>query len=275
MDYETKPASDHPMPDLVKQLNLGFEDYLIPIHLDLPYFLTMLRKDGTDLTVSRVLIADGVPAGIALIARRGWTSRLAAMGISPEWRGKGAGTWFMNELLREARERGEREMVLEVIEQNEPAVALYTRSGFEIVRRLVGLIRRDAQEPNAANQLEELDLREMARLVWTYGLPDLPWQISAESIAQMNPPACAYRDGPAVVAISNPEAEHVAVWSLLVMPEARGRHLGTRMLRNIIAQFPGKTWHVPAVCPEGFARTFEQAGFEKESLTQWQMRMVL
>ena len=138
----------------------------------------------------------------------------------------------------------------------------------------MGFTRKDAQEPGA-NPLEEMDLREMASLVCKHGLPDLPWQISAESIAQMNPPACAYRDGPAVVAISNPEAEHVAVWSLLVMPEARGRHLGTRMLRNIIAQFPGKTWHVPAVCPEGLVKTFEQAGFEKESLTQWQMRMVL
>ena len=273
MDYKLRPASDYPLPDLVNYLNLGFENYLVPIHLDLPYFLTMLRKDGTDLTVSRVLIADGTPVGIALIARRGWTSRLAAMGISPEWRGKGAGTWFMNELLREARERGEREMVLEVIEQNEPAVALYTRSGFEIVRRLVGFIRRDAQEQEA-DPLEKVDLREMARLVWMYGLPDLPWQISAESIAQMNPPARAYRDGPAFVAVSNPEAEHVVVWSLLVMPEARGNHLGARTLRNIIAQFPGKTWHVPAVCPEEFAGTFQQAGFERESLAQWQMQAI-
>ena len=274
MDYETRPASDYPLPDLVSYLNLGFENYLVPIHLDLPYFLTMLRKDGTDLTASRVLIADGTPAGIALIARRGWTSRLAAMGISPEWRGRGMGTWFMDELLREARERGEHGMVLEVIEQNEPAVALYKRAGFETVRRLVGLIRRDAQEPNAADQLEEVDLREMAHLVWTHGLPNLPWQISAESIAQMNPPARTFRDGPAYVAISNPEAEHVVVWSLLVMPEARGNHLGARMLRNIVAQFPGKTWHVPAVCPEEFGGTFQQADFERESLAQWQMQAI-
>lgn len=273
MDYKLRPASDYPLPDLVNYLNLGFENYLVPIHLDLPYFLTMLRKDGTDLTVSRVLIADGTPVGIALIARRGWTSRLAAMGISPEWRGRGAGAWFMEELLREARERGEHRMVLEVIEQNEPAVALYKRAGFETVHRLVGFTRKDAQEPGA-NPLEEMDLREMASLVCKHGLPDLPWQISAESIAQMNPPARAYRDGPAFVAVSNPEAEHVVVWSLLVMPEARGNHLGVRTLRNIIAQFPGKTWHVPAVCPEEFAGTFQQAGFERESLAQWQMQAI-
>ena len=271
MEYELKPASDHPLPDLVNDLNLGFENYLVPIHMDAPYFLTMLRKDGLDLNSSRILLANGAACGIALIARRGWTSRLAAMGISLEWRGRGAGTWFMNKLLHEARERGERAMQLEVIEQNEPAVALYKRAGFEIVRRLAGFIRQDAQEQEG-DSLEELDLREMARLVWKYGLPDLPWQVSAESIAQMNPPARAYRHGPAYIAISNPEAEHVAVWSVLVEPEARGNSLGARILRQVIAQFPGKTWHVPAVYPEEFSRTCQQAGFEPESLTQWQMK---
>ena len=274
MDYKLRPASDYPLPDLVNYLNLGFENYIVPIGVDVPYFLTMLRRDGTDLTASRVLLAGDIPAGIALIARRGWTSRLAAMGISLEWRGRGAGTWFINGLLREARERGERAMELEVIEQNEPAVTLYKRAGFETVRRLVGFTRKDAQEPGA-NPLEEMDLREMASLVCKHGLPDLPWQLSAESIAQMNPPARAYQDGLAYVAVSNPEAEHVAVWSLLVKPEARGQCLGAHMLKQVIAQFPGKTWHVPAVCPEEFAGTFQQAGFERESFSQWQMRAKL
>ena len=42
----------------------------------------MVRKDGIDLAISRVLFTDDEPVGIALIARRGWTSRLAAMGIA-------------------------------------------------------------------------------------------------------------------------------------------------------------------------------------------------
>ena len=59
---------------------------------------------------------------------------------------------------------------------------------------------------------------------------------------------------------------------MLVEPETRGNSLGARILRQVIAQFPGKTWHVPAVYPEEFSRTFQQAGFEPESLTQWQMK---
>ena len=84
MDFDTAPASNYPLPDLVQILNRGFEDYFVPIQFNTTTFLNMLRKDGIDLTASRVLIADDQPCGIALIARRGWTSRLAAMGIAKE-----------------------------------------------------------------------------------------------------------------------------------------------------------------------------------------------
>src|SRR5690349_8771507 len=124
MNLELKPASDYSLPDLVDILNRGFENYFVPIAFNVNTFLNMLRKDGTDLTSSRVLLIDDKTAGIALIARRGWTSRLAAMGIAIEHRGLGGGSWFMKKLIDEACARGDREMVLEVIEQNEPAVRL-------------------------------------------------------------------------------------------------------------------------------------------------------
>jgi len=234
----------------------------------------MLRKDGIDLTASRVLIAKERPCGIALIARRGWTSRLAAMGIAKESRSKGAGSWFMEQLVEEALQRGDHEMSLEVIEQNEPAVKLYRKSGFETVRRLIGLIRKEAKEKEL-DTLKEIDLREMGRLISGQGLSDLPWQLSGESIAQMNPPARAYCKGDAYVAISNPEAEHVVIWSLLVAEEARGNGFGSDMLKSLIANHRGKTWHVPAIFPEEYEKVFKRAGFEREELSQWQMKLVL
>lgn len=274
MKLDTQPASDHPTPDLVQLLNLSFESYLVPIHFELSQFLTMLRKDGVDLTASRVLLADGDPAGIALIARRGWTCRLAAMGVVKGMRGKSAGSWFMEQLIREARERGDREMVLEVIEQNEPAVRLYKKHGFLTVRRLIGLICQDAKQ-DAKTELGELDLREMGRLILLYGLPDLPWQLSGETIALLNPPARAFQNGGAYAAISNPDAEHVVIWSLLVEPGMRGNGLAVQMLKRVMSNHPGKTWHVPAIWPEELGVTFERAGFQREELSQWQMRLEL
>jgi len=274
MPLDIKPVSDYPLVDLTQLLNLSFENYLVPIAFNLSQFLTMVRKDSVDLSASRVLLADDQLAGIALIARRGWTSRLAAMGIVQSQRGKGAATWFMEKLIQEARERNDHEMVLEVIEQNEHAVRLYRNCGFQSVRRLIGFVRKDANE-SIKDLIEEMDLRTAGGLISQYGLTDLPWQLAGETIAHLNPPARAYRNGPALAVTSNPDAEHVVIWSLLVEPHARGKHLGIAMLKTVIANHPGKTWHVPAIFPEEFSKLFECAGFEKEELSQWQMRLSL
>jgi ribosomal protein S18 acetylase RimI-like enzyme len=274
MDFDTKPASDYPLPDLVEILNRGFDGYFVPIKFNVNTFLNLVRKDGVDLPISRVLLADGEPAGVALLARRGWTSRLAAMGIAQHLRGMGAGSWLMDQIIREACERGEREMCLEVIEQNEAAVHLYQKYGFEIVRRLIGLIRKEAVEEQP-RELQEMDVREAARLISQYGLPDLPWQLSAEGIAQMNPPACAYKNQQACIVISNPEADDIVIWSLLVQPNDRGNGLGVETLKAIITQYPMKTWHVPAVLPEELGKIYERARFVREQLSQWQMSLDL
>ncbi len=274
MNFDTKPASDYQMPDLVELLNRGFESYFVPITFNVTAFLNMVRKDGIDLTCSRVLIADGEPLGIALLARRGWTGRLAAMGLAKEGRGLGTGSWFMGRLIAEACGRDEREMLLEVIEQNEPAVHLYEKYGFQIVRRLIGLIRKDAIE-DKMKELQEMDILEASHLVSQYGLSDLPWQLSGETIAQMNPPARAYCSGPAAIVISNPEARDVVIWSLLVKTSARGNGFGLEMLKSILAQSPGKTWHVPALLPEELGMVYERAGFVREELSQWQMKLIL
>lgn len=278
MDFSAKRASGFPVADLVNLLNRGFEEYFIPIHFTNSMFMNMLHKDGIDLSTSRVLLADHTPCGIALIAPRGArrVSRLAAMGVAKEIRGKRAGSWFMKQLIDEACERGDREMVLEVIEQNEPAVKLYRNYGFEQVRRLVGYTHKGKNtEENQKGELYPIELTEMRRLIGEYGLPDLPWQLSGESVTQMNPPVHAYAHEQAYIAISNPEAEQVVIWSLLVEPEARGHGLGSALLRGVIAHWPEKTWHIPALCPEELDKVFERAGFEKETLSQWQMKLSL
>lgn len=282
MKFGIAPASHYSLSELVPLLNRGFEGYVIPVHFTMDMFSNILRKDGVDLAESRVLLADDQASGVALIAPRRalHTSRVAAMGIAREIRGKRAGTWLMKKLMEDARERGDCEMVLEVIEHNAPAVRLYQSYGFERVRRLVGYTRSDQNSrkragENEGSKLHNVDLSEMCRLISQYGLPDIPWQLSGESISQANPPLYAFRDGPAYIVLSNPEAEYVVIWSLLVEPEARGHGLGTKLLQQVTALHAGKTWHVPAILPGELGTVFERAGFEKEELSQWQMKLRL
>jgi len=163
-------------------------------------------------------------------------------------------------------------MTLEVIEQNSVAVRLYENMGFQVVRRLVGLIHKQGQlQPKI--ELQEIDPREMGQLVMQYGLPNLPWQLSGETVAVLHPPACAYKNEQAYIAISNPCASDVVIHSLLVEPCARGKGLAVDMLTHVMAKHPGRTWHVPALLPEEFGGIFERAGFQREEISQWQMRL--
>ncbi len=272
--FEFKPANTASLAQFADLLTRGFEGYFFPINITEPVLLTMMRRDGIDLLESRLLLQDGEPVGAALIARRGWTSRLAAMGIVSSARNSGAGTWAMQHLIEEARARGDREMVLEVIEQNTAGVKLYQKVGFEIVRRLVGY-KLEKPQTESKDELQEVDIRELARLVTYHGLKNLPWQLSGATIMQFTPPARAFRLHDAYCLISNPEAEHVSISSVLVKTSSRGAGLSPVLMRALFARFPNKTWHVPAIYPEEICAVFDQVGMQREDISQWQMSLTL
>ena len=122
LDYGLEQSAD--------VLARAFADYFVRIPFDVPMLFSLSRTDSVDLGHSRVALRDDTAVGAALIARRGWTCRLAAMAILPEARRSGVGRAIVLQLLDEARSRGDRAMVLEVIEQNTPAVELYRACGF-------------------------------------------------------------------------------------------------------------------------------------------------
>jgi GNAT superfamily N-acetyltransferase len=136
------------------------------------------------------------------------------------------------------------------------------------------LIRKEAVEEQP-RELREMDVREAAAWVTQYGLSNLPWQLSGESVAQMNPPMRAFRNDGACIVISNPDVNDIMIWALVVKPHARDNGLARDTLKAIITQYPMKTWHVPAILPEELGRVYERAGFVREQLSQWQMKLNL
>ena len=272
MKTDLRPLLDHGLQESVDLMNLGFSDYFIHIELTLTMFLNMVRVDGIDLGISRVIDVDGKAAGVALIARRGWTSRLAAMCLAPASRGRGAGRAAMNLLLTEALNRSDRSMVLEVIEHNAPGVRLYESCGFKTRRRLVSYEGTFPQS-DAAAPLQPVDIQEVARWVTTHGLEDLPWQLSGESLVQSGPPSTAWGLDQAYIVLSNPDAEQVAIRSLIVLPESRGQGQAGRLVRAVLSNYPNRKWIIPALCPEEVGGIFEKVGFQRGGLSQLQMRV--
>jgi hypothetical protein len=162
-------------------------------------------------------------------------------------------------------------MVNEVIEQKAPAVRLYERCSFQKIRRLTGHAGRPEVPATAAAALEEIDVRELAALVSEHGLPDLPWQISPETIAQATPPAMALRFGASAVLLANPAADVVGIRALVTHRAQRGRGSSLALLRAVMARFPGKEWRTSAIFPEEMGEAFTAAGLARTPLSQWQM----
>jgi ribosomal protein S18 acetylase RimI-like enzyme len=268
--FSLKPAFEFPISQLADILTRGFEGYFVPIHITDTVLLTMMRRDSIDLTASRVLFRDEEPVGLALIARRGWASRLAAMGIISSARNSGAGTWAMKHIIEEARARGDREMFLEVIAQNTAGIKLYEKVGFKILRGLFGYKVENPQS-DAKETLQEIDIRDIAKQVTIHGLNDLPWQLSGATISHHTPPSRAFCLNNAYCLISDPNAEHISISSVLVETRSRGTGQASALLRALFAQFPNKTWHVPALFPEEICFVFEKAGMQREEISQYQM----
>jgi ribosomal protein S18 acetylase RimI-like enzyme/predicted GNAT family acetyltransferase len=341
MSLEINPMLDYDMETSAAVLNRGFEGYFVKLEFSPTSLANMVAQDGIRIADSRIVRRGDRDVAIALIARRGWSSRLAGMAVIPEARGTGIGGRLTAVLLEESRARGEHRMELEVIEENATAVRLYERNGFGTIRRLVsfalsptggtggdakrkdggvdstqafrqgrgaqgpreggGRPREDdrgttdgAGETNEGSKgshnpgresrggsvgapaehgadLDEVDVLEVARRVTRYGLPDLPWQVSGETVANLGPPHRAYKLGAAYAVLTDPTAATVMIRSLVVEPAGREKGRAAALLGALMAEFPGKEWRVPALCPEEIGGVFESVGFIREKLAQFHM----
>lgn len=273
MNLEFPSIAEYGLERAAAVLARAFEDYFVRIPFTVGVLLNSARVDSVDLASSRIFLRDGAAVGGALIARRGWTSRLAGMAIVPEARRSGVGRAAVLHLLAEAKARGDRTMALEVIEQNSAAVDLYRACGFKEIRRLIGFAGPAAPSSALPQDLIEVDLREIAGAVVRYGLPDLPWQLSGETLAQLTPPSVAYKLDGAWIALTDPSQPIVTIRGLIAGPAVEGTGREAALLRAVMAKHPGKEeWRFSAVWPEELAAVIAPAGLPRSPLTQWQMQ---
>ncbi len=199
MEIRYEPALELSLTALAEALTKAFQGYYMEVQFTAAGVSQMVRCDSVDLGASSCAVLDGNPVAVGLIARRGWTSRIAVMGVVAEARGQGIGRQLMEQLVAEARERGARAMTLEVIEQNEAALSLYKSLGFRIVRRLVGYTTVPGRETPQQDDdedyggLAEVDLRTVAHHLMACGLPTCPgnyparrWRSKAPRVAAIS-----------------------------------------------------------------------------------------
>ena len=99
------------------------------------YYYLIAKANATAF----VLLVGKTIAGSAIILwRKGSTkAHLYTIAVDPKFQGRGLGRKLLERCLKEARSQGCDRFSLEVRADNKPAIALYEKSGYEIVGRSV------------------------------------------------------------------------------------------------------------------------------------------
>lgn len=277
---EFVPAFDLPLTEQAAVFSAAFQDYLAgPFIANAEGLSRILYHQGADLWLSRFLRINGNWAGFGYINRTGETARLAGMGFVPSARGQGLGRRLLEQLILESRRRGDRGMCLEVFQQNQPAVALYQRAGFQDVGRLYGWSHPgfDLHDAPRTADISEIPVNTLLNRPHAIEYPELPWQISRHALACLPPRARTYTLNDTALVISDPVGPALAV-RILAAITLESRSMNWPALRtlaqSVIASIPGRTWSASQLFPESFGPAFfEPLGFQRAPLNQILMRL--
>ncbi len=277
MQFTVVPAHELPLGEQALVANKAFAGYVGGwTDLDAATLARFLTLQGADLFYSRFVRMDGELVGFGYITRTGNILRLSGMGIIPEARGTGAARALLEQIFAEAEERGDEAMMLEVIEQNPRAHALYRRHRFREVGRLTGWRGNSGATDleQARVRGEEVSILEALRIPAAADYPEIPWQISRHALAKV-PVGRAFRTENVCLVIGDPEATPVRIHAAIMvdLPHALAWQELCGVLAGVMAEFPNRDFFAPAIFPEEFGtHLFEPLGFKVEPISQFLMR---
>lgn len=275
MTFEIIPGHAVPLAEQAGLFSQAFAGYVGgSFEMDAAGLARFICHQGVDLYYSRFARTSDGLAGFAYVTRTGNISRVAGMGVIPGARRSGVARRLLKHLRAEAQDRGDQAMMLEVIEQNPAARALYAQEGFRETDHLLGW-RRGAGAPaiESHEAIEEIPLIKASQMPSALEFPDLPWPVSRHALAKMAT-GRAFRTSQALVVTSDPQLTPVRVHALSC-PSPKG--MDSSALRNALSAllqlYPGQEFFTPPVFPEQFGEeVFQPLGFAREPLSQFQMR---
>lgn len=186
-----QPASEVPLHELVRALNLAYADYYVHISHTVDSFRSLTNRESVRLDASAVAMSGQRIIGMGLLAvreDRGW---IGGVGVLPRHRHQGVGRIVMQSLIEQGQRLGLSTVQLEVISQNTNAHRLYESLGFVTVRELLVLYRPSgADVPPLTHESLGLTLRRMPAYSALDALPALireqrPWQRQTSGLRQM------------------------------------------------------------------------------------------
>ena len=232
MAVELRRASEFSRAELAAVFAAAYEGYFVPFTMDESRLAFMVEAFDLDLECS-VVASDGHRLiGLANLGRRRERAWIGGLGVIPAHRGAGLGELLTRSVLDSARRAGAREIALEVIVENMPAISLYEKLGFARRRELEVLsVAGDTRGATA----READVGEtLRRISATRDAPE-PWQRDEKTVANLarRPPvpqalvagggAAVFRERDGTVDLLQAAGEPAALDQLVAAVRARGK----------------------------------------------------
>jgi len=249
----------------------------------------MLRmaKNAVDYDASVGVYAGDRMVGLTLIGLDTLDGNLTAYdagtGIIPDYRGRGLAKKMFDHALPELRERGVRRFLLEVLQQNEPAIKAYEKSGFAITRELKCIAAETSHLENLAPN-PTFEIRPATAETFRTLISEADWVPSFENrfTAQTSIPdhvetLGAFEGETPVGAISYCRDLNWLL-SLLVKREHRHRGVGRSLLNALTSLIPADRSRLAALnvdaSDEGMLSFFKAVGFSP-LVDQYEMQRAL
>ncbi len=245
----------------------AFSDYALPMKPSLDAFQKMLVGKGfhADISVGAFCGTDLV--GFILNAERENNFYNLGTGVKVAFRAQKIASKMLDASIRTLKERGAAVYVLEVLQENRKAFALYEQKGFQVARRFL-CFRLDAPQvqPQLSTHVTTEAVDQVANFETTLEFPP-SWQNNQHAILALRGDfqCFAYRKGEEVLgyAVINPTSQS------LVQMGARTKKAGAALLAHILALFAFETLStinvdarneslIQLLTEVGFVRTFEQ-----------------
>ncbi|WP_410502386.1 GNAT family N-acetyltransferase [Exiguobacterium acetylicum] len=240
----------------------GFQDYLIPLHFSEAEFQErIIERDGNQLEHSFVAYHGEKPVGLWL---NGWKDidgrhvmRCGGLGVSPQYRRLGIAKALYQAQLSHAKEIGMDELMLEVIQGNDPAIRLYESLHYTIVGEIGYFHLTDERQEAVLPTIKEAEFLKRYDVQGEY-----IWQQDPHVMQQVQ--TDYYQLEESVVAVAG-----ASLLSVVGPAEQKARHA-----TEVVRRLPGTTYHYQSTDVEVW-EALRSEGWTQRDLKQYIMRQSL
>ena len=272
-------ALEFPFGAQIDMINACMADYTAgPYQFDTNLFGRAISSCAYDLESSRIVFHDQQLVAFVYVRHYDDRTRIALLGVLPEFRRLGLARRLLNQVINEARQQPSRLITLECLKANTAALAFYEGSGFSISDSLLGYtaaaLNSEKASATATKTIQECSPFLAAKEI-VFGSPyDLPFQFSGYPFLMSAQGARAFCLRSSRAILTWTQEQEVKVHCLVDLEGDLDN--ARQLLLTLRAQFHQFPWRVHPVCPEQIARsTFETCGFQPVPLQQHQLTLLL